>query len=418
LYFFRNSANTWILGSAGVGNIFTIAGNSITLQQDTIIQRAGLTVSPTISTPSPLVVNHTWNDASTVFATLDINVTNTLSQTGSKLIDVAIANTSSFVLDRNFNLGIKTSTPSASLHVVGNTILSGSAGTGSALTVYKSGSTVVDVQGSSGQLFSVTDSLSGSLFSVNTAAGLPTIEAFSDNTVNIGKFGTYPIKVVSLGTSAVVSGSFSGSGADLSGIPASAIVGLNLSRIATGSVTASVGLGTGSFSIVSGSSNFFFVSSSGNVGIGTTATTDKLTVNGNIAFSSYNNTIGSGTYPANAVYSAALVGATTISDGGGAGIKFTDSGGSAYAKMGFGNLNTTIGQSSYGVVPDLGARLGVRGAGTTSSTDYRFSINLRFVRINISSNSILSHHLRKRYSIRYSLNQYFNCKSNSVINRF
>ena len=188
LYFFRNSTNLWVLGSSGVGNIFTIAGNSITLQQDTIIQRAGLTVSPTITSPSPLAVNHTWNDASTVFATLDINVTNTLSQTGSKLIDVAIANTSSFVLDRNFNLGIKTSTPSASLHVVGNTILSGSAGTGSALQVYKSGSTVMSIQGSQGELFSITDSLSGSLFSVSNISGLPILEVFSDNTTLVGDY--------------------------------------------------------------------------------------------------------------------------------------------------------------------------------------------------------------------------------------
>ena len=211
LNFYRSSANSWIMGSAGIGNVLSISGNSIILQQDTIIQRAGLTVSPTITSPSPLTVNHTWNDASTVFATLDINVTNTLSQTGSKLIDVSMANTSSFVLDRNFNLGIKTSNPSASLHVVGNTILSGSAGSGSALSVYKSGSTVVDIQGSSGQLFSVTDSLTGSLFSVNTVAGLPVMEAFSDNTVNIGKFNTYPIKVVATGSLANITGSFSGS---------------------------------------------------------------------------------------------------------------------------------------------------------------------------------------------------------------
>ena len=95
---------------------------------------------------------------------------------------------------------------SASLHI------SGAASTSSAaLLVYKSGSTVVDVQGSSGQLFSITDSLTGSLFSVNTVAGLPVMEAFSDNTVNIGKFGTYPIKVAATGTLAIITGSLFGS---------------------------------------------------------------------------------------------------------------------------------------------------------------------------------------------------------------
>ena len=85
----------------------------------------------------------------------------------------------------NVGIGI---TPSASLHVVGNTILSGSAGTGSALTVYKSGSTVMSIQGSQGELFSITDSLSGSLFSVSNISGLPIMEVFSDNTVLLGSY--------------------------------------------------------------------------------------------------------------------------------------------------------------------------------------------------------------------------------------
>ena len=100
---------------------------------------------------------------------------------------------------------------SATFINVGPAVFTGSAGTGSAVTVYKSGSTAFDIQGSSGQLFAVTDSLTGSLFSVNTAAGLPVIEAFSDNTVNIGKFGTYPIKVAATGTLAIITGSFTGS---------------------------------------------------------------------------------------------------------------------------------------------------------------------------------------------------------------
>jgi hypothetical protein len=52
-----------------------------------------------------------------------------------------------------------------------------------------SGSAVFSIDGTSGRLFQVDDSLTGSLFSVNTAAGLPIIEAFSDNTVRIGQFG-------------------------------------------------------------------------------------------------------------------------------------------------------------------------------------------------------------------------------------
>jgi len=80
----------------------------------------------------------------------------------------------------------------------------------------------------------------------------------------------------SLAVTAGISGSFSGSGANLSGIPASGIVGLNLSQISSGSVSASVsptygfavnGLsaGTGSGDVImynTASGQFFFTGSS------------------------------------------------------------------------------------------------------------------------------------------------------------
>jgi hypothetical protein len=70
--------------------------------------------------------------------------------------------------------------------------LSSSNGTvnGPTLTVYGSGSAqpVLTVQGSQGELFSITDSLSGSLFSVNDISGLPILEVFSDNTTLIGNY--------------------------------------------------------------------------------------------------------------------------------------------------------------------------------------------------------------------------------------
>jgi hypothetical protein len=58
------------------------------------------------------------------------------------------------------------------------------------LRVIGSGSSepLFQVLGSQGELFTVTDMLSGSLFSVNDISGLPIIEAFSDNTVLIGSY--------------------------------------------------------------------------------------------------------------------------------------------------------------------------------------------------------------------------------------
>jgi hypothetical protein len=51
------------------------------------------------------------------------------------------------------------------------------------------------IDGSQGRLFLIDDNLSGSLFSVNTIAGLPVLEAFSDNRVILGEYGKYNLIV-------------------------------------------------------------------------------------------------------------------------------------------------------------------------------------------------------------------------------
>ena len=48
-----------------------------------------------------------------------------------------------------------------------------------------SGGTVVDIQGSQGQLFSVTDDLSGSIFAVSDISGVPILDVNSSGAVNI-----------------------------------------------------------------------------------------------------------------------------------------------------------------------------------------------------------------------------------------
>ena len=56
------------------------------------------------------------------------------------------------------------------------------------VSIEGSGSTLFQVEGALGSLFTVSDVMSGSIFSVNTVAGLPVIEAFSDYSVIIGPF--------------------------------------------------------------------------------------------------------------------------------------------------------------------------------------------------------------------------------------
>ena len=88
----------------------------------------------------------------------------------------------------NSRIGINVESPTEELHVNGNSVFSGSST--DVVRIYGSGTTspLFSVQGSSGELFSISDNLIGSLFSVNDISGLPVIEAFSDNTILMGSF--------------------------------------------------------------------------------------------------------------------------------------------------------------------------------------------------------------------------------------
>ena len=81
---------------------------------------------------------------------------------------------------------------------------SGSAHSSIKFEVLESGS--ISFSGASGSLFSISDSLIGSLFSVNDISGLPVIEAFSDDRVVMGSFGQNTL---------VVTGSLVGIGTDV-----------------------------------------------------------------------------------------------------------------------------------------------------------------------------------------------------------
>lgn len=83
-------------------------------------------------------------------------------------------NTTRATILNSGNFGINNALPTANLHV------RSTAGT--------TASTVFKVDGNAGELFTVTDSLQGSLMSVNDISGLPILEVFDDNTVLIGDY--------------------------------------------------------------------------------------------------------------------------------------------------------------------------------------------------------------------------------------
>ena len=183
LSFVRNSSNNWTWGTAGIGNIMTIAGNSITLPQ-VVTTNNGLNVTPGGNQQSyALGVTVGAYPAATIASFTSGSVT-ALTISGS-----GMRGTGSF----QYSGSITTNNVIATQNVTASrAYLSSSNGTsnGPTLTVYGSGSSqpIFTVQGSQGELFSITDSLSGSLYSVNDISGLPILEVFSDNTVLIGNY--------------------------------------------------------------------------------------------------------------------------------------------------------------------------------------------------------------------------------------
>jgi hypothetical protein len=130
------------------------------------------------------------------------NFTNNLTVTGS--FTVVTGSSVEFQVNQT---GVKIGKASTDSHsITGSIAISSSASTSSAaLQIYKSGSTVLDIQGSQGQLFSVIDILSGSLMSVNDVSGLPILEVFSDDRVVLGTYGA-PALIIT-GSNAVFTGS-------------------------------------------------------------------------------------------------------------------------------------------------------------------------------------------------------------------
>jgi hypothetical protein len=108
------------------------------------------------------------------------------------------------------------------------------------------------------------------------------------------------------------SGSFQGNGSGLTNIPASGITGLNLSMIATGSVTSSVNVGTNAFTVASESIQLFNVRANGGVEHGVT-----VTAYGDYSHAEGYNTLASGSYSHSEGYNTLAKGSLSHAEGDG-----------------------------------------------------------------------------------------------------
>jgi len=142
------------------------------------------------------------------------------------------------------------------LNITGSSIFSGSAD-GLAPTIKVIGNTVITG--------SLTVSGSNTFINIGPAKFTGSVEISGSLTANV----------------------FSGSGAQLTNIPATGITGLNLSQISTGSVSASVGIGATIFDISAAGSSKLSVNSSGQLTVpGNTLLNGTLNVNGSSILSS------------------------------------------------------------------------------------------------------------------------------------
>ena len=109
-------------------------------------------------------------------STTDDMVRITQRGTGNALLveDITNPDSTPVVIDNLGNVGIGLTGPGVKLHVKADPAITGS-------TVFK-------VDGNVGELFSVTDSLTGSLMSVNDISGLPILEVFDNNTILMGDY--------------------------------------------------------------------------------------------------------------------------------------------------------------------------------------------------------------------------------------
>jgi hypothetical protein len=255
------------------------------------------------------------------------------------------------------------------------------------LVVNGSGSVILDVQGSQGQLFSVTDSLSGSLFSVKDISGMPIMEVFSDDTVKLGQYAAEAI---------IVSGSFARMTGSLLGTASYATQALTASNATTASYVlnaVSASYWSGSILNATSASYAATASSADNLTVRGTLTAQTINVqtitssiefntgstrNGSLSTNTHEFTgsvgiTGSLSLTGNATFGGTVYttqyrsfGDNTLSTSNTASSIFLQIGNTNYFRLLGSNGNITI--QNGGTYTDNGYRLQVNGAGSASGS--------------------------------------------------
>tara|TARA_R100001163_G_scaffold3220_1_gene4855 strand:- start:8076 stop:8858 length:783 start_codon:yes stop_codon:yes gene_type:complete len=152
---------------------------------------------------------HTSVSSSTYFNDTSDNIPRYKDADGN-IFDAIISSSYALTASHALNSGGGSAFPfTGDAQITGSLIVSSSNST-SSLTLEGSGSTVFDVIGSQGTLFSVDDDLSGTIFTANDISGLPILEASASGDVYIGKSpqSLYTTAVISSTTAATTQSIF------------------------------------------------------------------------------------------------------------------------------------------------------------------------------------------------------------------
>ena len=197
------SASQTVSASYALSSSYSVTSSYSITSSYAISASQAITSSFAISASNAISSSYAFRATSASFAD-NANTAISASQT----VSASFAISASRAVSSSFSLTASYVNPlQQAVLITGSLSISGNVSP--AFYMYRSGSTVMDIQGSQGQLFSIADSLSGSLMSVNDVSGLPILEVFSSDTVVMGTYGAPGLTVT--GSIVRATGSFSGS---------------------------------------------------------------------------------------------------------------------------------------------------------------------------------------------------------------
>jgi len=178
--------------TSGSNTLIAVRNNGDTIISGSLTIVTGSTEFQVLETGTK--IGNISSDFHTITGSL--NISGSINMTGSAYFSSSrfVINANDFTIQSSgTQLGNATTdahTITGSLGINGNVYITASLTSNPALIVEGSGSSnsVFSVRGSLGELFSVSDTLTGSLFSVNDISGLPILDVNSDQTTKIGSF--------------------------------------------------------------------------------------------------------------------------------------------------------------------------------------------------------------------------------------